>query len=756
MHAPLDLVHRQPIGHHVAAMDAHDDEQYLNPRFLVASNDAQADVDDFTGEKAEEDEIICFGALCNVRTRLSRTEGLGIVASPWIRFHECKLTERDGYLYLNSNSKTQDVTEIGVLNMADSGALIPLQSLQGVTFTAILTSQAMSRVTKKSGAKTFEMDVSINVMGPEKVFDQVGKRLTCMQHLQHPEYLANGVKYMNPQYFYRDGRPSDLRSLIGPSPQEKTHSLSFQELTNLMDGALVSNKYNNHIDHVLSKGLIKSTLKNHQRDGVNFILGREDAESAQYVTQSLTAGIDQRYASHPPELALGGIYADEMGLGKTLTMLSAILASSYLDSQVSEPMVIDSGLQTVKTTLIVVTAHQLIKVWESEIEKHLAPYLLNVGIFHGDKRARSLQDLHEKDIVLTTYHTLISDWNSKRLLHQTDDETKQYEEILTSAKEESENIANMKSNKKKHTVLFTTVMQLRRLCSHGLQQGDVQQSPQRNATELRLQVPKLGNKKRKRENVAFSRFCEDCCGGDLDLSLGTALREYCPTCCDSPPPGLDDDLVIESMSSSPMDLESSSASSPATGTLENQRAVPGLQAGTYLDRANPSSKISAVVSNVEDSPHGHKNLIFTCWRSTLDALQFELNRRGIPHLRIDGATSFLDRQRILSLFSEDPTQCTLLMTIGTGAVGLTITVANRVHLVEPQWNPSMEDQAMARVIRMGQEKRVAVFKYITKGTVEESIVELQQRKRRMARISLDGNDEDGGLEDYRFVLTNLQ
>lgn len=57
-------------------------------------------------------------------------------------------------------------------------------------------------------------------------------------------------------------------------------------------------------------------------------------------------------------MALGGIYADEMGLGKTLTMLSAILASSYLDSQISEPMVIDSGLQTVKTTLIVVTAHR--------------------------------------------------------------------------------------------------------------------------------------------------------------------------------------------------------------------------------------------------------------------------------------------------------------------------------------------------------------------------------------------------------------
>lgn len=192
---------------------------------------------------------------------------------------------------------------------------------------------------------------------------------------------------------------------------------------------------------------------------------------------------------------------------------------------------------------------------------------------------------------------------------RTDDETQKYEEILAGAKSEYENIANMKSTKKKHTVLFTTVMQLRRLCSHGLQQGDVQQSLQRNATELRLQVPKLGNKKSKRENVAFSGFCEDCCSGDMDLSLGAALREYCPTCCDSLPTALEGDLVIESTPSSPMDFESSSASSPATGTFENQRALPGLPAANYPERAQPSSKISAVVTNVEDSPQGHKKSV---------------------------------------------------------------------------------------------------------------------------------------------------
>ncbi|ETS80319.1 hypothetical protein PFICI_07848 [Pestalotiopsis fici W106-1] len=794
-----------------------------------------------------------------MKARLSRTEELGIVVSPWVQFHEFTVTQRDNYLYLSNSLRNPDSKDIGVLNMTDSMALIPLLSFQGIVITAIITSKSMSLVSKKSGPKTFTADISINVTGPEALFTAIGETLTTRkQFLQHPEYLQKGLKYMNPQYFYRGNQPSDLRSLVGPSPQEKTPSFSFQELTNLMDGTGMLSDYSEHIDKVLSLGLIRTALKDHQRDGVSFILGREDANRASLLTQSLASATNEGSSDKEPYTALGGIYADEMGLGKTLTMLSAISVSEYLNARATDSMEIDSDLQT------------LINVWDSEIDKHFAPNVFNVSIFHGDKRAKSLQSLHEKDIVLTTYHTLISDWTSKRLLHQhtwnrivldeahcirnqsthqfkaaqninarnrwcvtgtpiqnsmhdlrsllgflhfrpfsepaifnkfiveplssqeldpvrhlrtllsvmcfrrtrallslppsdfhkisvtrTADETHWYDKILASAKLEYENIANMKSTKKKHTVLFATLMELRRLCSNGQPRSEVKNTSQSNDTELRTQGSRLGGKKRKRDTIAFSGFCEDCCSDEVDPSLGAALREFCPTCSESSSSPLSGAMVIESIQNLPMDFECSSASSPASSTFAYQREVPSLLPANNLKAALPSSKISAVIDNVENSPTGHKNLIFTSWRLTLDALQFELSRRGLPHLRIDGTTSFLDRQRILSQFSEDPDQCTLLMTIGTGAVGLAITSANRVHLVEPQWNPSMEDQAIARVIRMGQEKRVSVFKYIMKGTVEESIVELQQRKRRMARISLDGNDDDGRLEDYRFVLTNL-
>ncbi|KAF3250688.1 hypothetical protein TWF192_005127 [Orbilia oligospora] len=89
------------------------------------------------------------------------------------------------------------------------------------------------------------------------------------------------------------------------------------------------------------------------------------------------------------------------------------------------------------------------------------------------------------------------------------------------------------------------------------------------------------------------------------------------------------------------------------------------------------------------------------------------------------------------------------------AVGLTLTNADKVHIIEPQWNPAIEEQAIARAYRMGQTKTVTVIRYITEKTVEQNIVALQARKSRLAKFSLsDTADGDlgGALEDMKFVL----
>ncbi|KAF2024890.1 hypothetical protein EK21DRAFT_50320, partial [Setomelanomma holmii] len=106
----------------------------------------------------------------------------------------------------------------------------------------------------------------------------------------------------------------------------------------------------------------------------------------------------------------------------------------------------------------------------------------------------------------------------------------------------------------------------------------------------------------------------------------------------------------------------------------------------------------------------------------LDLVQLYLKRRGLntrQFQRIDGECPTIKRERILQDFAKDAHLRVLIMTTGTGAVGLNLATANRVFIVEPQWNPSVENQAVARALRLGQKQPVLVTRYVVEQTVEQ-------------------------------------
>lgn len=136
------------------------------------------------------------------------------------------------------------------------------------------------------------------------------------------------------------------------------------------------------------------------------------------------------------------------------------------------------------------------------------------------------------------------------------------------------------------------------------------------------------------------------------------------------------------------------------------------------------------------------SIVFSCWTRTLSLIVWHLERDGIPFERIDGEVALKQRQIILDEFAADERKPVLVMTTGTGAFGwvlnpfspysslfsiylltqlfrLNLTAANRVFLVEPQWNPSVEDQAIARTIRLGQNAQVFVTRYVVQDSVEK-------------------------------------
>lgn len=124
-----------------------------------------------------------------------------------------------------------------------------------------------------------------------------------------------------------------------------------------------------------------------------------------------------------------------------------------------------------------------------------------------------------------------------------------------------------------------------------------------------------------------------------------------------------------------------------------------------------------------------KVLVFSQFTSMIDILEAELRSKGIPYVTLTGSTR--KRKEVIDKFTQDKEIPVFLISLKAGGVGLNLTVADNVIIFDPWWNPSVENQAIDRTHRIGQKKSVNVYRLITKGTIEERIVALQERKKNL-------------------------
>lgn len=145
-----------------------------------------------------------------------------------------------------------------------------------------------------------------------------------------------------------------------------------------------------------------------------------------------------------------------------------------------------------------------------------------------------------------------------------------------------------------------------------------------------------------------------------------------------------------------------------------------------------AEKLGAIMELVDEAMEaGRKVLIFSQFTSYLDVLSAELNRRGIGHFAITGATPKRERVRLVRQFNNDETPV-FLVSLKAGGTGLNLTGASVVVHADPWWNAAATDQATDRAHRIGQNREVDVYKVVAKGTIEERIVALQEAKRDLA------------------------
>ena len=179
----------------------------------------------------------------------------------------------------------------------------------------------------------------------------------------------------------------------------------------------------------------------------------------------------------------------------------------------------------------------------------------------------------------------------------------------------------------------------------------------------------------------------------------------------------------------------------------------------FEDYKKKSSKIEELLKVVEECIlNGHKILLFTSYKTALDIVKKEFDKKGITSYTIAGDVKSKTRMELVNAFNNDDTNVFLIM-LKSGGTGLNLTSADVVIHLDLWWNPQAENQATDRTHRIGQKNVVDVIKIVCKNTIEERILELQERKKKLSdKLIEDGTDESRFIkslteEDIRNLLT---
>ncbi len=163
-------------------------------------------------------------------------------------------------------------------------------------------------------------------------------------------------------------------------------------------------------------------------------------------------------------------------------------------------------------------------------------------------------------------------------------------------------------------------------------------------------------------------------------------------------------------------------------------------APSLVDAGGPgigSTKLDALRARLDEAiAEGHRSLVFSQFTSYLDLVEADLSARGVEVVRLDGATR--RRAAVIDRFRRGAAPV-FLISLTAGGVGLTLTEADHVFLLDPWWNPAAEQQAIDRAHRIGQDSPVTVHRLIAAGTIEEKVLDLQRRKARLSQAVLDAD-----------------
>ncbi|BDA51349.1 probable ATP-dependent helicase rhp16 [Coccomyxa sp. Obi] len=230
-------------------------------------------------------------------------------------------------------------------------------------------------------------------------------------------------------------------------------------------------------------------------------------------------------------------------------------------------------------------------------------------------------------------------------------------------------------------------------------------------------------------------FCRVCLAEYLDGCTGVA---GCPS-CQRP-------LSVDLTAASPAPARVAGA---RKASILNRLALGEFQSSTKIEALREE-----LHRTLQRDPSA-KALVFSQFTSMLDLIFFRLQQVGIRCVRLEGSMTMDARNRMIDAFSNDPAVTVFLMSLKAGGVALNLTAASHVMLMDPWWNPAVEQQAQDRIHRLGQFKPIAVHRFIIAGTIEERILKLQEKKQLVFEGTVGRDAEALGRlteDDLRFLF----
>lgn len=451
---------------------------------------------------------------------------------------------------------------------------------------------------------------------------------------------------------------------------------------------------------------------------------------------------------------LGGCLADDMGLGKTLQTLTLLLKIRKERRtkiiEVSENKLqlslFDEKLNcNVQPATLVVVPTSLVHNWVNEMSR-FAPSL-KVHIHAGPQRSRN-SDLEayalSYDVLITTYGTL-------RVDREIFSSVQFYMIIL----DESQYIKNRTSK------IYEAVMSMRTGHRMVLTGTPIENSLADLWTQMNfLNKGLLGSYQFFRANfqTPIESRAEESVEDKLQLLIRPFIlrRTKSEVASDLPP-------LMEQVRYCAMTPEQESVYEKEKSMIRNsilasidQGGIAGssiviLQGLTRLrqlanhpslaniEDESGSGKFNEIIRSLEDLvAENHKVLVFSSFVTHLEILQRQMDAENWKYALLTGRTR--NREEVIKKFQEDPETKVFLISLKAGGVGLNLTRADYVFIVDPWWNPAAELQAVSRAHRIGQDKNVFVYRFITENTIEEKIQTLKERKSNLAEKFINSNN----------------